>query len=274
MAYTHWTLDDIPWDCLDRSKVHPDLVNVIKTAALVEYNAHDYTAYLCNVFHDDPDFQAAARDWAVEEVQHGAALGRWAELVDPTWSLEKAFARFRAGYRIPLEASTSIRGTRSGELIARCMVETGTSSYYTAIHDQTDEPVLKVLCKKIATDEFRHFGLFYQHLKRYMEKDRLNRLRRVRVALGRVTETEDDELAYAYFAANMPDDVLYDHEVCSRAYMRRAYGFYRQKHIDKAVVMIFKACGLTPQSAFYRVVTRMAWWLVEGRAKRLAKLAA
>ena len=50
---------------------------------MVERNGADYEAYLCNVFADDPAFQAAARAWAAEEVQHGEALARWATLADP-----------------------------------------------------------------------------------------------------------------------------------------------------------------------------------------------
>jgi rubrerythrin len=160
MGNNHWTLNDLPWDQLDRSKADAEILKIIKAAALVEYNGRDYATYLCNVFSDDPEFQQVAREWAVEEVQHGAALGRWAELVDPEFSLEAAFKRFTAGYKIKLEATESIRGSRSGELIARCMVETGTSSYYTALGDATEEPVLKAICRRIAADELRHYKTF------------------------------------------------------------------------------------------------------------------
>ena len=58
--------------------------------------------------------------------------------------------RFTEGYRLPLEATASVRGSRNGELVARCVVECGTSSFYTAIRDATDEPVLKMVAAKIA----------------------------------------------------------------------------------------------------------------------------
>ena len=64
-----------------------------------------------------------------------------------------AFERYRDGYKLPLDANASVRGSRTGELIARCMVETGTSSYYTALGEATTEPVLKQVCKLIAADE-------------------------------------------------------------------------------------------------------------------------
>ena len=273
MAYTHWTLDDLPWDDFDPSKVDPELVKIVKAAALVEYNGRDYATYLCNVFNDDPEFQQVARDWAVEEVQHGAALGRWAELSDPEFSLEAAFKRFTDGYRIKLEATESVRGSRTGELIARCMVETGTSSYYSALGDATEEPLLKTICRRIATDELRHFKLFYQYLNRYMEREELGRLSRLRIALGRIHESEDDELAFAYYAANSPP-TPYHRETYTRAYMRRAYAYYRPTHVDRGVAMIFKAVGLKPHTPLYRAATRMAWWYMDSRLKKLTKEAA
>jgi hypothetical protein len=69
-------------------------------------------------------------------------------------------ARFRAGYRLPLEARASVRGSRSAELLARCVVEVETSSLYSVIRDATQEPVLKAISHRIAGDEFRHYKLF------------------------------------------------------------------------------------------------------------------
>ena len=143
-------------------------------------------------------------------MQHGDALGRWATLADPSWDYKAAFARFRAGYRIPLEAEASMRGSRTGELIARCMVETGTSSYYTALGEATAEPVLKQICRLIAADEFRHFKLFYDHMRRWLAREHIGLPRRLRIAAGRIGETEDDELAFAWHCANEPAGVPYD----------------------------------------------------------------
>ena len=61
--------------------------------------------------------------------------------------------------------ASSIRGSKRGEMIARCVVESGTSSYYSAIRDATDEPVLKEIAGRIAADEYRHYKLFYETLQ-------------------------------------------------------------------------------------------------------------
>ena len=117
----HWTLDDIPWDRFDASAVDADILALIKAAAMVEHNGGDYAIYLCNVFDGDAAFCEAARDWAAEEVQHGVALARWARLADSDFDFDAAFKRFTDGYKLPLDARASVRGSRTGELIARCV---------------------------------------------------------------------------------------------------------------------------------------------------------
>src|SRR6516164_1095139 len=197
-----WTLDDIPWDRFDRSRADPDVVAIVKAASLVEYNGAAYARHLCRVFHDDRDFQRTALRWGDEEIQHGRALARWAALADPSYDFAAAFDRFRAGYRVDFDSALSRRGSRSGEMIARCMVEVGTSSYYSALRDGVQEPVLKEICRNIAADEIRHYKLFYRNLNRCLERDRIGFFQRLRLAVGRIAEAEDDELAYAYYAAN------------------------------------------------------------------------
>src|SRR5581483_3064368 len=194
----HWTLDDIPWDRFDPAKVDPELLRAVKAAAMVEGNGGDYGTYLCKVFDDDPEFQDVARGWAHEEIQHGTALGRWAMLADPAFSYEASFKRFTDGYKIPLDVEKSVRGSKAGELVARCIVETGTSTYYTALMHATEEPVLKEICRNIAADEFRHYKLFYKHMRRYLDREGLGLWGRLAVVLKRLGESEDDELAYAY----------------------------------------------------------------------------
>jgi len=268
MTGKHWTLDDIAWDRFDPALVDPDILKLVKAAAMVEHNGGDYAIYLCNVFADDPAFQAAARAWAAEEVQHGRALGRWAEMADPGFDFAAAFKRFTDGYHVPLEAHDSVRGSRSGELVARCIVEVGTSSYYSALAAATREPVLNGICRNIAGDEFRHYKLFYTHLKRYLERERVGRARRVLVALGRIGESEDDELAYAYYAANAGPDEPYDRKRWSRAHGARAFGYYRPEHVNRGVAMAFKAAGLPPRGRLARVAGHAAFRFLRSRQKR------
>ncbi len=274
----HWHIEQIAWDSFDPSKVEPEVIPLVKAAAMVERNGDDYAAYLKSVFHDDPDFQAAADNWAVEENQHGDALGRWASLADPSFQYMESFARYREGYKIDVKADASIRGSRTGELIARCMVETGTSSYYTALGEASEEPVLKQICRLIAADEYRHFKLFYDHMKRYLARENLSFPRRLRVALGRVGETEDDELAFAFHCSNDPPGLAYEHARCSAGYMGRAMGYYRYHHVERSMGMIFKAIGLEPRGRMSDLAARAFWrvlcWRRDKYRQQLAREAA
>jgi hypothetical protein len=269
----HWRIEELDWDRFDASKVDPDVVAMVKAAAMVERNGTDYAAYLHGVFGDDPDFQRAADNWAVEEVQHGDALGKWAMLADPGWDYMAAFARYRDGFRINTQADASVRGSRTGELIARCMVETGTSSFYTAVADATDEPVLYAICRQIAADEFRHFKLFYDHMRRYLARENLSFVRRLRIAAGRITESEDDELAFAFHCANEPKGLAYAHERCLAAYLSRAIAYYKFRHIERGMGMIFKAVGLPPRGKLSDLSARLAWRYVQRRQRRFAERA-
>lgn len=264
----HWHIDELAWDSFDRSKLDPEIVPLIKAAAMVERNAADYVSYLTRVFQDDPDFRAAAEHWGVEETQHGDALGRWGELADPGWNFQEAFARYREGYKVDTNADATIRGSRTGELIARCMVETGTSSYYTALGEATQEPVLKIVCKLIAADEYRHFKLFYDHMKRYLARENLSFAKRLRVALGRIGESEDDELAFAYHCGNEPVGTPYDHGRCITGYMGHAMSFYRFHHIERGMGMIFKSIGLDPRGRLSDIAAKGAWKLLQWRRDR------
>lgn len=274
MQREHWQVDDLPWHQFNADKVDLEILKIIKAAALVEYNAHDYATYLANVFPNDPVFQQVAKAWSLEEVQHGEALGRWASMADPDFDFQGAVARYTAGYRINVNADASIRGSQAGELIARCIVETGTSSYYTALGDATEEPVLKAICRAIAADELCHYKMFYDHLKAYLKTEGLTRLERFKISISRMQESEDDELAYAYFAANAPADAIYDRPAYTSAYMIRAYPFYQQKHVERVVAMVFKACGFKPHTIWQGVANKAAWWLMQTKTRKAIAQAA
>jgi rubrerythrin len=261
-----WSLDDIPWDAFDSSRVDPELIPIIKAASLVEYNAVDYRDYLTNIFSDDPRVLRAVAGWAEEETQHGIALAKWAKLADPSFDFEDSFRRFREGFRLPLQATDSVRGSRVGELVARCTVETGTSSYYRILGDATDESVLKAICRNIEADELAHYNLFYRQMERYLLNEDLGRWTRLRVALSRIAESEDDELAYAYYAAN-GDAGPYVRVRSSAAYLSRAVRYVRPNHFERSVDLIFRAIGLGEGSAVFRVpASRLLWLGARARA--------
>jgi hypothetical protein len=269
-----WTLDEVHWDWFDPTRVDHSLLAAVKSAALVEYNAPDYVDYLKRVFHDaSPETIAAIEQWGREEGQHGKALGRYAEMADPAFNLEDAFARFRKGYspaHFTGGGAASVRGSRRGEMIARCVVESGTSSYYSAMRDASDEPLLREIAGRIAADEYRHYKLFYDTLGAQKEPE-LSRLKKLMIAIGRVRESDDDELAFAYYCANVkPEEEAikpYDRKLYSRISSANGAAIYSRKHIQKLVQMVVKAVGSDPHGWLAEVAGALLW-------RRLQKTAA
>jgi len=268
-----WTLDEVQWSRFDASKVEPWMITAIKAAALVEFNAPDYVSYLKRVF-TDAKTRALIEQWGKEETQHGRALGRWAEMADPAFNLQESFARFRAGYQPPHFAEdainvTSIRGSRRGEMISRCVVESGTSSYYSAIRDMTDEPVLKEIAGRIAADEYRHYKLFYEIMNEQKERD-LPFWKKLIVAVGRINESDDDELAFAYYCALVPKgqetQTPYVRAQCAKDSYKTLLRIYRRQHIQRLAQMVSKAVGADPQGRLTKAAGGLLWRMIRFRA--------
>jgi hypothetical protein len=269
-----WTMEDIHWSLFDPSMVDPKLLSAVKAAALVEYNAPDYVIYLKRVFSGGaPATLAAIEQWGREEAQHGRALGRWAEMADPDFRLEEAFARFRKGYTpahfVASELAGSVRGSRRGEMIARCVVESGTSSYYSAIRDATEEPVLKEIAGRIAADEYRHYKLFYDTLHAQPEPD-LSFWRKLLIAVGRVRESDDDELAFSFYCANVsPQQEAaspYDRKKYSHLASQASLSVYHHRHIQKLVQMVVKVVGANPHGLLANLAGALLWRRLSAKA--------
>ncbi len=261
-----WQLNAIPWHEFDPSKVNFKLLAQAKGAALVESNAADYVTYLRAVFADNPQFMAQIEVWGREEELHGAALRKWCEMADPTFNYDDAVHRFKEAYRLP-EVSASVRGSQARELVARCVVETGTSTFYLAMRDSCEEPVLREICRRIAGDEVRHFNLFLKQLTtRYAEQEHVSRWARLKTVLERSLEVDDPELTFAHFAANLGEKFdPAQFQVYSKQYMSEAFGLYQPRHFAMIIPMIARAAGISIRPWFSHKLGSLMYWLVKLR---------
>jgi hypothetical protein len=147
-------------------------------------------------------------------------------------------------------------------MISRCVVESGTSSYYSAMRDASEEPLLREIAGRIAADEYRHYKLFYDTLHAQPEPD-LSFFRKLWIAVGRVRESDDDELAFAYYCANVkPEEEAskpYDRKLYSRLSSANGVAIYNRKHIQKLVQMVIKAIGADPHGWMAGVAGTLVW---------------
>ena len=274
---SRWDLDTVRWDRFDPALVDRELLALARGACLVEYNADAYTDYLSRVFGDDAGFRERIQAWGEEEKQHGLALKRWVEMADPDFRFEHSLCVFRAAYQqLPNDGSDSVRGSRARELVARCIVESGTASFYSALRDTAGEPVFKEICSLVALDEVRHFNLFRKALEaRYAREETLGRLSRLKVVVARVFETSDEELCFAYRAGNFPDEPIEPARIreYSRDYMQRITRLYQPEHFRLGLGLAMKASGIDASQRSRTILGHVAHHLLRIRYQAMTGLA-
>lgn len=265
-AILRWFVDDLPFEQIERKRVagDADLFYFLAGASFVEITSDLYTRMLIEYYDGDKAVTDwLLHEWEPQELQHGTALRRYVEAVWPEFDWARAYEDFRRTYG-PLCKPELLGPTRGLELASRCVVETGTATFYTMIRELTDEPVLRQLTALIRTDEVSHYSHFFQHFKRYRDDERLRRAQILRALWGRIAEIDDEDAWYAFRSiyqmttpgANAP--AAYRHyRQRARERMRACYPY------DMAATMLLKPLALNRQ------LQRLANPLLSIGAKRL-----
>lgn len=163
--HSRWNLDDIRFETIDVNAVRADefLFTTLASASFVEILAQTYSANLIQHFNGNTEITDwLATHWRPEETQHGEALKAYVQVVWPEFDWEAGHARFRADYATCCTVE-QLEPHLALELVARCVVETGTSTFYRAMSDYVHEPVLRDLIDRIKTDEAAHYSFFRRH---------------------------------------------------------------------------------------------------------------
>jgi hypothetical protein len=190
-----WTLESLDLSRIDVAQVrhNEDLFFLLCSSSFVESGSDLYTQNLIDHFAGDQELQSwLHQHWEHEELQHGRALTAYVRHVWPEFDWERGFQAFWNEYAAVCTAA-QLEASRGLELAARCVVETGTASLYRALHELTDEPVLKQLTSHIKSDEVRHYKHFYQHYLLYREREGFGRYEVFRAILRRVNEIKGED---------------------------------------------------------------------------------
>ena len=185
--------------------------------------------------------------WEREELQHGAALKRYVQTAWPDFNWEAAYKLFVAEYSQCCTVDR-LASTKTLEMAARCVVETGTATFYRMLSDLSREPVLKRLAAEISADEVRHYKHFYRYFQRYRSLEQPSRVAILRTLLNRAAEVEAEDAFYAFKAV---------FRVCNpdAEFQKSDYAAYRDGAIQltkshfphgMAVKMLLKPLDLNP----------------------------
>ncbi|WP_198680211.1 ferritin-like domain-containing protein [Cupriavidus agavae] len=194
-----WSLADIDYASIDIASVRDNrtLFYLLTAASFIESGSDTYASNLATYYDDVPDAAKwLSNHWESEELQHGLALRRYVAHVWPEFDWQRGYDRFFAEYRLTCSLDNFER-SQALEMAARCVVETGTATYYRALEQATDEPVLRDLTRRIANDEVRHYKHFFRYFNTLSGQERLGR-GKVFIALARrllEIKNEDAEIA-------------------------------------------------------------------------------
>ncbi len=265
-----WSLADIPYQEIDRSRLagSEDWFGLLAASSFIEILSDLYARNLAEYYAGDAGVCAwLTGKWEAEEVQHGRALRRYVEHVWPDFDWERGFAGFRADYS-PYCQTQFLGPTRALEMAARCVVETGTASFYTMVRDLAPEPVLAMIAGRIRADEIGHYKAFYRYYRQYQDHERNGRSRVARELWRRVAEVDSED---AYLGVRNACRIRYPDRPFGRtdftafrariaAWMRKGYPF------PMATRMLIKPLDLPP------LVHRLAVPVLVGTARRLVAL--
>jgi len=204
-----WQLEDVDVARVNRATAANDILafKIVTAASFIESGSDLYTRTLREFFAGDDEVVSwLARSWEPEELQHGAALRAYVEHVWPGFHWPARFLAFVEDYG-RLCTAPELKSTRALELVARCMVEMGTSTLYRSLRGYARDPVLRRITGLIYSDEVRHYKIFYRHFRRYQRREGRSRLRVGQTLVKRLLalRSEDGRCAYRHlwdFALN------------------------------------------------------------------------
>lgn len=198
-----WTLDQVPFEEINLSLIRnqENLFYLVAAASFVEIASDLYTDNLIHYFNGDNEVIAWLESrWKREEMRHGHVLRAYVGHVWPEFDWQRAYSAFYAEYS-KLCTVDQFEASRSLEMVARCIVETGTATFYQTMSQQTAEPVLAGIAARIKADEIGHYKYFYRYFRLYNAKESPGRLRILGAITRRMLEARNDDAECALWHA-------------------------------------------------------------------------
>ncbi|MBE9225042.1 acyl-ACP desaturase [Phormidium sp. LEGE 05292] len=261
-----WDIQELNLTLFNREQVSSDLVDVIKATCLIESRADLYSSYLLSVFSSKNEWHKLIHIWNLEERQHGQALQKWSQLVDPDFNFEELYKKYIETVQYHSETGVSVRGSIANELIARCVIEALASAYYAAIRDRTSEPLLRDICDRLSKDEARHYGMFYKFLKEVQKTEKINIFNKLLILAKRVFELEDDQIIYASFCISTHlKQQNYNKSREGNTYISKMYPLYERKHIYYILNLLLPILELPKHGRSHHLLSFLFYYLIKIR---------
>jgi len=195
LALPPWRLNDIPYEQITHGQIREqeDFLYLVAGASFVEIASDLYTHNLVNYFNGNAQaVQWLNERWQHEEMRHGYALRDYVRHVWPEFDWQAAYDDFFDEYA-RLCTVDEFEPTQGLEMVARCVVETGTATFYTALAELAPEPVLSGIAARIRADEIGHYKYFYKFFRQYNEHAPIGRWRIMSAIKRRILEARQSD---------------------------------------------------------------------------------
>jgi hypothetical protein len=243
-----WRVEDLDFDSVNARHVDHDepLILLLAGSSFVEAASHLYTRNLVEYFAGDAEVSDwLVRYWEPQELQHGRALRTYVGKIWPEFNWERGYERFYDDYS-RLCSQEELEPVRGLELVARCVVETGTATLYRTIHDLARDPVLKLIARNISRDETHHYKYFYRYFRKYQAQQHNTRTAILGALLRRTLKLRQEDADYGLRHAFLE---RYRERTCDAAMLREtksqiAVMVSRKYPFDMGYKMLLKPLSL------------------------------
>jgi len=198
-----WDYKDIDYESINCENISGNevLFQLIVIASFIEITSDLYEKNLVEFYIGDESLiKWLDNIWEPEEIQHGKALKKYVQTVWPSFNWEDTYKKFRDEYGA-LCTLKDFQPTKTMEMLARMVVETGTSTFYKALKSYAqdlDEPILSEIAANISKDEIYHYNMFEEGFKKYNKEEKLSRTDIMKVIYSRLKEVNDEDVSIAF----------------------------------------------------------------------------
>ncbi len=187
-------LTGIPLEDAGKYPLHESEVRVLRYMQDTElYTVHYMKALMATCALADTEARAFLVNWGYEECYHGRALAKFLELAGhaPSERSVAHFAKPRKPWEILQDLGSRFLSFLSDDFVAvhttwGALNELTACHAYASLAEQTQNPVLAQIVRRIIKDERRHFAFYYQQARRRLHTPLARRM--VRFALEKTWE--------------------------------------------------------------------------------------
>lgn len=181
-----WEFEDIDFSAIQKDKATSTVLSQVRSVANLEFTTYPGAMNFFREFADDMDFTQWVTMWLYEETRHPQVLMQYLSHFGEEFPVEDMSERREI---FPLGRE------RIGTLSMNIISEMRAASWYLALAENTEEPVLQHICRLLSADEARHASGFYVYAKKQIDESDNPALERMRAL----------EMLYVWVKSTVPN---------------------------------------------------------------------